>query len=101
MSKAMDVVKDKTKSIKQRFFGRPHHKAMAWIVLILVVTGVLSVVIFYQSPAISAILASISAGCITGIVFYIVSNIRSNEIHATIEDISFILNIITSQVFLT
>ena len=49
------------------------------IVAVLVITGALSLILYKYVPAVSALLASISAGCITGIVFYVLTNMRDNE----------------------
>ena len=49
------------------------------IVAVLVITGALSLILYKYAPAVSALLASISAGCITGIVFYVLTNMRDNE----------------------
>lgn len=64
----------------------PHIRAQIIIVVLLLITGALSVALFDPHPAVAAILASISAGCITGIVFYILTNIRNNELLSTKEE---------------
>ena len=53
--------------------------AIVVIVAVLVITGALSLILYNNAPAVSALLASISAGCITGIVFYVLTNMRDNE----------------------
>lgn len=58
----------------------PHIQAIIIIVIAFAITTVGSILLFNSCGAISAILASISAGCFTGIVFYIVTNLRNNEI---------------------
>lgn len=86
MSKAKKESKHKMKTICQKFFGRPHHRAIGWIFLVFLISGFLSFVTFKPSPALSAILASICAGCVTGIAFYVITNLRNNEIQATNEE---------------
>lgn len=49
------------------------------IIAVLVITGALSLILYKYAPAVSALLASISAGCVTGIVFYVLTNMRDNE----------------------
>lgn len=86
MNKAKTELKSITKTICQKFFGRPHLRAIGWIFLVFLISGFLSFVTFKPSPALSAILASICAGCITGIAFYVITNLRNNEIRATSEE---------------
>ncbi len=64
----------------------PHIRAIAWTVIVFLVTGVASVLLFECCGAISAILASISAGCVTGIVFFAITNIRNNELQGIKEE---------------
>lgn len=66
-------------SEKTKIFQRPHVKLVLYIVLLLIVSGVLSLVLYDIFPAWSALFTSISAGCVTGIIFYILVNIRNNE----------------------
>ena len=73
-------------TICKKCFGRPHLRAIGWIVLVFLISGFLSFVTYTHYPAISAILASICAGCVTGIAFYAISNLRNNEIKATNEE---------------
>ena len=61
------------------FLQRPH-VCLFLIILLLLVSGGLSLAFYCQRPAWSAILASISAGCVTGIIFYILTNARSKEL---------------------
>lgn len=74
------------KNVLQKAKRFPHLRAQIIIVVLLLITGVLSFSLFDPFPAIAAILASISAGCITGIVFYILTNIRNNELLSTKEE---------------
>ena len=83
MSKAETGI---TKIICWKCFGRPHLRAIWWIVLAFLISGFLSFVTFKPCPALSAILASISAGCVTGIAFYVITNLRNNEVQATNEE---------------
>ena len=76
----------KAKTICQKCFRRPHLRAIWWIVLAFLISGFLSIVIFQPCPAMSAILASICAGCVTGIAFYVITNLRNNEIQTTNEE---------------
>ena len=64
----------------------PHTQAIIWTIIVFIVSGVTSVALFSCYGAISAILASICAGCATGIVFYVITNIRNNEIRAVNEE---------------
>lgn len=64
----------------------PHTRAIIWTIIVFLVSGVASVALFCCCGAISAILASICAGCATGIVFYVITNIRNNEIRAINEE---------------
>lgn len=61
----------------------PHFRALIWalLILVLIFTGVLSILLYNHYPAYSAILASINAGCVTGIAFYLLANIRNREIY--------------------
>lgn len=61
------------------FLQHPH-VCLCLIVLLLLMSGGLSMAFYYQAPAWSAILASISAGCVTGIIFYILTNVRNKEL---------------------
>lgn len=70
----------------QKIKNHPHYQAICWIIIILVISGILSVLSYEQCPAISAILASICAGCVTGIAFYVISNLRNNGKQATNEE---------------
>ena len=65
---------------------RPHIKTFIYIIILLLISGVLSLVFYDIFPAWSALLGSISAGCVTGIIFYILVNIRSNEIRDANEE---------------
>ena len=60
----------------------PHTRAIIWTIIVFLVSGIASVALFSCCGAISAILASVCAGCATGIVFYVITNIRNNEIRA-------------------
>ena len=62
---------------------RPHVRAILYTVIVFVVAGGAAIALYERNGAVSSILASISAGCITGIVFYMISNLRNNEIRAT------------------
>lgn len=65
---------------------RPHVRAILYAAIVFVITGAASIMIYERFGALSSILASISAGCITGIVFYMITNLRTNEIRATKEE---------------
>lgn len=95
MSKVKKESKHKTKTICQECFGRPHHRAIGWIVLVFLISGFLSFVTYNPFPAMSAILASICAGCVTGIAFYVITNLRNNEVQATSEEYNSIKEHIT------
>ena len=79
------VPNDKKKDIKH-IWQYPHIRAIAFVILIYIVSGFLSVILYGCCEAIAAIFASICAGCVTGIVFYVITNIRNNEIQATKEE---------------
>ena len=64
----------------------PHYRMILYISIITIVSGVLSICLFCSLPAVSALLTSICAGCITGIVFYILANVRNNEVNASREE---------------
>ena len=64
----------------------PHIRAIVFTVIALILSGFLSIVLFNCCGAISAIMASICAGCVTGIIFYVITNSRNNEIQATKEE---------------
>lgn len=68
-----------------KFYSVSHRLAIGISVGLLILSGILSFVVYSSCPALSAILASISAGCVTGIVFYIISNIRNNDIQKASE----------------
>lgn len=55
-------------------------KAILIICLLLVVSGVASFFFYSSAPWLSSFLTSTSAGCLTGIVFFILANMRTNEI---------------------
>ena len=95
MSKVKKESKHKTKTICQKCFGLPHHRAIGWIVLVFLISGFLSFATFEPCPAMSAILASICAGCVTGIAFYVITNLRNNEVQATSEEYNSIKEHIT------
>ena len=95
MSKVKKESKHQMKTICQECFGRPHHRAIGWIVLVFLISGFLSFVTFKPCPAMSAILASICAGCVTGIAFYVITNLRNNEVRATSEEYNSIKEHIT------
>ena len=65
---------------------RPHIKLVVYIIFLLVISGVLSLVLYDVSPAWSALFTSISAGCVTGIIFYLLVNIRNNELRDVKEE---------------
>ena len=67
-------------SEKAKILQRPHVRLVLYIVLLLIASGVLSLVLYDIFPAWSALFASISAGCVTGIIFYLLVNIRNNEL---------------------
>lgn len=64
----------------------PHIRAIICTIFVMLVSGVASIALFNCYGAISAILASICAGCVTGIVFYVITNARNNEIWAIREE---------------
>lgn len=57
-----------------------HIRAIIWTILVLIISGIASIALFNCCGALSAILASICAGCVTGIVFFVITNKRNNEI---------------------
>ena len=64
----------------------PHICLWTWIVLLMFVSGALSLILFPISPAWSAILASICAGCVTGIIFFLLTNMRNKATHEENEE---------------
>lgn len=86
MSKVNKAIKAKLKTNIRRAFEHPRIQAIGWSIIVLIVSGIISVVIYEKCKAISAILASICAGCVTGIVFYVITNIRNNEVQSTNEE---------------
>lgn len=85
VGKVKKVIDKKIKEIK-RAWQYPHIRAIVWTIVLLVISGILSVLLFECCGAVSAIMASICAGCVTGIVFYVITNIRNNEIQSTKEE---------------
>lgn len=55
-------------------------KAILIICFLLIVSGVASFFFYSSAPWLSSFLTSTSAGCLTGIVFFILANMRTNEI---------------------
>ena len=78
----IDTIKDLCAQCKRY----PHCRMILYISIITIVSGALSIYLFRSLPAISALLTSVCAGCITGIVFYILANMRSNEMNASREE---------------
>ena len=52
----------------------PHVITLIFAILLLVISGFLSLKLYGSSGAWSALFASVSAGCVTGIIFYILVN---------------------------
>lgn len=80
--KERHLLTDKIKNMCVQCKRYPHHRMILYISIITIVSGVLSICLFCSLPAVSALLTSICAGCITGIVFYILANMRNNEMNA-------------------
>ena len=78
----IDTIKDLCAQCKRY----PHCRMILYISIITIVSGALSIYLFRSLPAISALLTSVCAGCITGIVFYILANMRSNAMNASREE---------------
>ncbi len=74
------------KQIK-RAWKYPHVRVIIWIMVIGIISGVLSIALYNCCGAVSSILASICAGCATGIAFYVITNKRNNEIQVTKEEL--------------
>lgn len=64
----------------------PHVRAIIWTIVVCIISGVLSIALIDCREAIAAILASICAGCVTGVAFYVITNKRNNEIRVTKEE---------------
>ena len=92
MSKAQAIFSGKNmknSGMKNRIkdaWKHPHTRAIICTIIVFLVSGIASVALFSCCGAISAILASVCAGCATGIVFYVITNIRNNEIRAINEE---------------
>ena len=84
--KEQHLLTDKIKNMCVQCKRYPHHRIILYISIITIVSGVLSICLFCSFPAVSALLTSICAGCITGIVFYILANMRNNEMNASREE---------------
>ena len=63
----------------EKHLRHKYRRAIVVIAAVFVITFALSWILYNCAPAVSALLASISAGCITGIVFYVLTNMRDNE----------------------
>ncbi len=74
------MVGQKQKQKKKHAKPLPHICLWAWIILLMVVSCALSLILFPIFPAWSAILASICAGCVTGIIFYLLTNMRNKVV---------------------
>ena len=88
--KERHLLTDKIKNMCVQCKRYPHHRMILYISIITIVSGVLSISLFYSLPAVAALLTSICAGCITGIVFYILANMRNNEMNASREEWEFL-----------
>ena len=75
--KERHLLTDKIKNTCVQCKRYPHYRMILYISIITIVSGVLSICLFCSLPAVSALLTSICAGCITGIVFYILANVRN------------------------
>ena len=84
--KERHLLTDKIKNMCVQCKRYPHYRMILYISIITIVFGVLSICLFCSLPAVSALLTSICAGCITGIVFYILANVRNNEMNASREE---------------
>ena len=84
--KEQHLLTDKIKNMCVQCKRYPHYRMILYISIITIVSGVLSICLFCSLPAVSALLTSICAGCITGIVFYILANVRNNEVNASREE---------------
>ena len=73
----LDLLTDKIKNMCVQCKRYPHYRMILYISIITIVSGVLSISLFCSLPAVAALLTSICAGCITGIVFYILANVRN------------------------
>ena len=74
------MVGQKQKQKKKHAKPLPHICLWAWIILLMVASCALSLILFPIFPAWSAILASICAGCVTGIIFYLLTNMRNKVV---------------------
>lgn len=86
VKKERHLLTDKIKNMCVQCKRYPHYRMILYISIITIVSGVLSICLFCSLPAVSALLTSICAGCITGIVFYILANVRNNEMNASREE---------------
>ena len=85
VEKAKKAITKKIEAIKHACTC-PHIRAIAWIIVIFILSGFLTFILIDWREAAAATLASICAGCITGIAFYVITNKRNNEIQATKEE---------------
>jgi len=64
-----------------------HHViTLIFAFFLLVISGFLSLKLYDSSGAWSALFASVSAGCVTGIIFYLLVNLRDNEMRNNKEE---------------
>ena len=73
------IIKYRKKEVRHRMIRLPNFKWSIWIFVFFLLLLLLSWVVYKYNNWLSGVLVSTSCGCVTGLVFYFLANLRNNQ----------------------
>lgn len=73
------IIKYRKKEARSRMIRLPNFKWSIWIFVFFLLLLLLSWIVYKYNNWLSGVLVSASCGCVTGLVFYFLANLRNNQ----------------------